>query len=59
MVPTFVNFEGGVLAIFDEEEGKELDSNSKALTELSEEQRTSSTTEEVTKEILKLLSHEK
>ena len=47
-VPTFVYFEGGVPSIFDKEEGKELDSNSKALTELSEEQRTSSTTEEVT-----------
>ena len=59
VVPTFVYFEGGVPSIFDEEEGEELDSNSEALAEWIEEQRTSSTIEEVTEEILKLLAREK
>ena len=58
VVPTFVYFEDGVPSIFDEE-GEELDSNSEALAEWIEEQRTSSTIEEVTEEILKLLAREK
>lgn len=55
VVPTFVYFEDGVPSLFDDD-GEELDSDPDALVEWIEEQRTSSTIEKVTEEILKLLS---
>ena len=58
VMPTFVYFEGGVPTIYDDE-SEELDSNAEALVEWIEEQRTSSTIEEVTEEILKLLAKTK
>lgn len=57
-MPTFVYFEGGVPSIYDDE-SEELDSDAEAIAEWIEEQRTSSTIEEVTEEILKLLAKTK
>ena len=57
VVPTFVYFEDGVPSVFDEDD--ELDSHAEELVEWIEEQRTSSTIEEVTEEILKLLAKTK
>ena len=46
VVPTFVYFEDGIPSVYDEE-GDELDSDPEAIAEWIEEQRTSSTIEEV------------
>lgn len=59
VLPTFVYFEGGVPSLFDDDESEELDSDPEAIAEWIEEQRTSSTIEEVTEEILKLLAKTK
>ena len=46
VVPTFVYFEDGIPSVYDEE-SDELDSDPEAIAEWIEEQRTSSTIEEV------------
>ena len=46
VVPTFVYFEDGIPSVYDEE-NDELDSDPEAIAEWVEEQRTSSTIEEV------------
>ena len=57
VVPTFVYFEDGIPSIYDEE-SEELDSDPEAIAEWIEEQRTSSTIEEVQFPLIKYIQAE-